>query len=213
MKFSKVWRKIFRPFLDYPLQQALFETGLSRTLGRRKNTGKNLLMNQYIIRYLSILNIFFHLIFTFDRFWSKIEAALKNLFSFKCPAYRSIATLPKYIDPKIVREPEDVKRNRSKSLAPKKTQRSEKPLRRYLCTHRIFRRNFYLLDENESSTHDIFLRFFTSVSSKDIIISYRHKLGIRNSDRSTAKNAAKNFSQSTKLKSNFNFIEKKIHEL
>ena len=92
-------------------------------------------MNQYIIRlYLSISNIFFHLIITFYRFWSKIKSALNNLFSFKCPAYRSIATLPKYIDPKIVREPEEVKRNRSKSLAPKKTQRSEKPLRRYLCT-------------------------------------------------------------------------------
>lgn len=50
VEFSKVWRKIFRPFLDYPLQQALFGTDLSRTWSHRKNTGKNLLMNRYIIR-------------------------------------------------------------------------------------------------------------------------------------------------------------------
>ena len=77
----------------------------------------------------------------------------------------------------------------------------------------FFEEIFIFLIKMNQARMIFLLLFFASVRSKDIIISYRLKLGIRNSDRSTAKNAVKNFSQSTKLKSNYNFIEKKIHEL
>ena len=195
--------KNFSAISRLPPATSIIRNRPKSNIGPPKEHWQKLIDESVYYKVLKYFKYIFYLIFI---------GGLNNLFSFKCPAYRSIATLPKYIDPKVLREPEDVKRNRSKSLAPKKTQRSEKPLRRYLCTACIefFEEIFIFLMKMNQARMIFLLAFFASVLSKDIIISYRHKLGIRNSDRSTAKNAVKNFSQSTKLKSNFNFIEKKF---